>query len=141
MPDPTTSNVLLAVPTRGSDSGVWDTPVNGDFTALDGMLGGQQALSLSSATTITLSMPATGTVAAAAGPNQSQNACVKLSGTLTGNAVLKVTMPRRYLFDSTLLVVATSYVQITPASGTGNSVGLPPGEITEVWFDGTNCSL
>ena len=141
MADPTTSNVLLAVPTHASDTDAWDVPVNGDFTALDGMLGGQQTLALSSATTITLSMPATGTVSAVAGPNQSQNACIKLSGTLTGNAVIKVTMPKKYKFDTTLLNVATSYVQISPVSGGGNSVGLPPGELTEVWFDGTNVSL
>ncbi len=141
MPDPTTSNVLLAIPTRGSDSGVWDTPVNGDFTALDGMLGGQATLSLSSATTLALSLPATGTVSAAAGPNQSQNACIKLTGNLSGTTTLQVTMPRRYLFDTTGLTVGTSVVVVAPATGTGNAVGLPPGELTMVWFDGTNCTL
>src|SRR5690242_4577031 len=126
MSDPTTSNILLAVPTRGSDSGTWDVPVNGDFTALDGILGGNTTLALSAATTITLSVPATGTVAASAGPNQSQNAVVKFTGTLAGNAVINLTLPRTYIFDNQC-TVGTSYIQIAPASGTGTKVGLPPG--------------
>lgn len=137
MPDPTSSNILLAEPTRGSDSGTWDTPVNGNFTALDGILGGNTSLALSSATTITLSVPATGTVSASAGPNQSQNAVVKFTGTLTGNAVINLTLPRTYIFDNQC-TVGTSYIQIAPASGTGTKVGLPPGQKTRVAFDGTN---
>ncbi len=137
MPDPTSSNILLAEPTRGSDVGTWDTPVNGNFTALDGILGGNTTIALAAATTLTLSVPATGTVAASAGPNQSQNAVVKFTGTLTGNAVISLTLPRTYIFDNQC-TVATSYIQIAPASGTGTRVCLPPGEKTEVTFDGTN---
>jgi microcystin-dependent protein len=137
MADPTTSNVLLAVPTRGSDSGTWDVPLNGNASALDGMFGGNATLALSAATTLTLSVPATGTVSAGAGPNQSQNAVLKLTGTLTGNAVINLTLPRIYVFDNQC-TVATSYVQIAPASGTGTKVGLPPGQKTRVAFDGTN---
>jgi microcystin-dependent protein len=141
MADPTTSNILLAIPTRGSDSGQWDTPVNGDFTALDGILGGNVSIALAAATTLLLTVPATGSVSPTAGPNQSQNALIKFSGTLTGNAVIQVTLPRIYTFDTTALTVATSYVQVAPASGTGTAVGLPPGEVTRVSYDGTNVKL
>ncbi len=137
MADPTTSNILLAIPTRGSDVGVWDTPVNGDFTALDGILGGNATISLSVATTLLLSVPATGTVSAVAGPNQSQNAVIKFTGTLAGNAVVQLTLPRTYIFDNQC-TVATSYIQIAPASGTGTKIGLPPGQKTRVAYDGTN---
>lgn len=137
MPDPTTSNVLLAVPTRGSDSGTWDTPVNGDFTALDGMLGGNASIALSAATTLALTTPATGTVSASAGPNQSQNAVIKLTGTLTGAVVIQLTLPRTYIFDNQC-TVGTTYVQIAPVTGTGTKVGLPPGQKTRINFDGTN---
>lgn len=105
------------------------------------MLGGAVSIALAAATTLLLTVPATGSVSASAGPNQSQNAIVKFSGTLTGNAVVQVTLPRIYTFDTTGLTVATSYVQIAPASGTGTKVGLPPGEFTRVAFDGTNVSL
>ncbi len=137
MADPTTSNILLAVPTRGSDVGTWDLPINGDMTALDGILGGNATISLSAATTLALSVPSTGTVSAGAGPNQSQNAVVKFTGTLVGNAVIQLTLPRRYVFDNQC-TVGTSYIQIAPASGTGTAIGLPPGEKTEVAYDGTN---
>lgn len=137
MADPTTSNILLSIPVRGTQVGVWDVPVNGDFTALDGILGGNTTITLSVATTLALSVPATGTVAASAGPNQSQNAVVKFTGTLTGNAVINLTLPRVYVFDNQC-TVGTSYIQISPASGTGTKVGLPPGQKTRVNFDGTN---
>ena len=137
MADPTTSNILLAIPARGSDVGTWDLPVNGDFTALDGILGGNATISLSAATTLALTVPATGTVSAVAGPNQSQNAVIKFTGTLVGNAVIQLTLPRTYIFDNQC-TVATSYIQIAPASGTGTAIGLPPGQKTRVAYDGTN---
>lgn len=127
----------MLAPLRGSNVGVWDVPVNSDWTALDGLIGGNTTISLSSATTLLLSVPATGSVTPSAGPNQSQNAVIKLSGTLTGNAILLLTLPRLYVIDNQC-VVGTSYVQIAPASGTGTAVGLSPGKKTMVAFDGTN---
>lgn len=136
MVDPTTVNKLLAVPSRGSNVGVWDTPVNADFTALDGMLGGVASITLASATTITLSI-ATGSVTPSAGPTQSQNAMLKFTGTLTGNCIIKFTLPGFYIIDNRC-VVGTSYLQLSPSSGTGNSIGAPDGQKTWVFFDGTD---
>jgi len=136
MVDPTTINKLLAVPTRGSDVGTWDVPVNGDFTAIDGMLGGFASIALSSATTITLSTPS-GSVSAGAGPTQSQNALLKFSGTLTGNCIINFTLPGFYIIDNRC-TVGTSYIKLSPASGTGNSIGAPDGQKTWIFFDGTD---
>lgn len=137
MPDPTSSNILLLEPTRGSDSGTWDTPVNANMSALDGIIGGQATLALSASTTITLSTPATGTVSPVAGPNQSQNGVIKLTGTLTGPIAILLTLPREYVFDNQC-TVGTTYVQVRPSAGTGTAVGLPPGQKTHLWFDGIN---
>lgn len=138
MPDPTTVNKLLAVPTRGSDAGTWDLPVNGDFTALDGMLGGSQIISLSTGTTFSLSAPA-GAVTPGAGPNQAQNFMLQFSGTLTGNAIITLPLPGHY-FVLNNCTVATSYIQFR-AVGTGLLTGIPDGRPVKVWCDGVNVGL
>ena len=48
MVDPTTANIGLAVPTRGSDTGTWDTPVNGNFNIIDPSIGGILTIGLNS---------------------------------------------------------------------------------------------
>lgn len=131
---------MLLAPLRGSNVGVWDVPVNADWTALDGILGGNATISLSAATTLALSVPATGSVTPGAGPNQSQNNIIVFSGTLTGNCIIQLTLPRSYAFDNQC-TVGTSYIQIAPSSGTGTAVGLPPGEVSQVIYDGTNIKI
>ena len=139
MSDPTTSNKLFATPSRGSDSGVWDLPVNGNSNALDGILGGVAALSFTSATTVLLTVPSTGSVSAGAGPNQSENALLKFTGTLTGNIVVQFTLPGFYIVHNQC-TVGSFFVQLQPAAGTGggNAVGAPPGRKIHVFYDGTS---
>jgi microcystin-dependent protein len=137
MADPTTGNKLLAIPTRGSDSGTWDLPVNSNSNGLDGMLGGAASLSFSGATTVLLTTPSTGTVGAVAGPNQSQNALLIFTGTLTGTATVQFTLPGFYIVHNRCLV-GNFCVTLSPASGTGNVIGVPPGTKQYVFFDGTN---
>ncbi len=139
MADPTTSNKLFATPTRGADSGVWDTPVNGNSSALDGILGGAASLAFTSATTVLLTVPSTGSVSAGAGPSQSQNALLKFTGTLTGNIVVQFTLPGFYIVHNQC-TVGSFFVQLQPAAGTGggNAVGAPPGRKIHVFYDGTS---
>src|SRR5882672_11957828 len=99
MPDPVEPLKQLAIPSRGSDVGTWDTPINNDMTAIAAMLGGFATLALSSATTITLSI-ATGSVTPGAGPVQSQNALLRFSGTLTGTATIQFTLPGFYIVEN-----------------------------------------
>ena len=137
MPDPTTSNKLLAQPTRGSDSGVWDLPMNSNASALDGILGGVTTIALSSGTTILLTVPSTGSVSAGAGPNQSENALIKFTGSLTGNVAISFTLPGFYIVNNQC-IVGTSWLAAQPASGGGYVIGLPPGRKTHIFFDGTD---
>ena len=67
MADPQTGNIGLAIPLRGSDVGTWDIPVNGDFTAIDGMLGGVATVGLSNAP-VTLTSPYTSPAAPSPSP-------------------------------------------------------------------------
>src|ERR1700730_874438 len=138
MTEPTTPNIGLIVPNTGDLPGAWGTSaLNVNASALDGMLGGKATIALSSATTITLSVPS-GSITPGAGPNQSQNALLKFTGTLSGNAVIKFTMPGKYIVDNRCAVGTSFAVQLAPATGTGNTIGAPPGRKCDVFFDGTD---
>lgn len=137
MSDPTTINKVLATPTRGSDSGTWDVPVNNNAIALDGMLGGFTNIALSAATSFALTTPS-GSVSAGAGPNQSQNALIRFSGTLTGNVTVQFTLPGYYVIENLCGGTPNFYVQLAPSAGTGNAVGAVPFKKCHVFFDGTS---
>lgn len=134
MADPQTVNLLLSIPVRGSNVGVWDSPVNGDFNSLDGWIGGAVSISLSGSN-VTLTKP-TGTASPGGGPTQAENAILKLTGTLSGNVVLTLPLPGKYIVKNSCTVGAF-YVQAR-ALGTGNLIGLPDGRAVTVWNDGTD---
>ena len=135
MPEPTTPNTI--VPLTGDLVGAWGTAaLNPNFLAIDGMLCGVQTLAFSSATTIALTT-ATGSITPSAGPFQSQNALLKLSGTLTGNVIIQFTQPGPYIIHNQC-IVGNFYVQLAPSSGTGNAIDAPPGEKVTVFFDGSS---
>lgn len=99
------------------------------------MFGGVLNLSLGAATTVTLSLPS-GSISVGAGPVQSQNALIKFTGTLSGNAVFTLGMPGRYVFHNAC-TVGNFYVKLA-SSGGGNACGLPPGQKVTMFHDGTN---
>lgn len=134
MADPTTINKLLSVPLRGTDVGTWDVPVNGDFTAIDGMLGGVLAIT-STGGSITLTTPS-GTISPGAGPTQAQNALLRFSGTLGSNLTITCPMPGLYVVEN--LCVVGSFGVVFGGSGGTLYVSCPPGQQVQVFCDGTN---
>jgi hypothetical protein len=123
MPDPVTGNVALAVPVRGTDTGTWDTPVNGNFTSIDSMFGGVCTLALSSAPVTLLT-------------SQAYCNIIRLTGTLTAN--IAITLPSIYKFW-TIDNQITNFLSFTTTlvSTSGASVlGVPP-ITTDVFYDGT----
>lgn len=135
MVDPQTVNVLLSVPTRGSNVGVWDTPVNGDFVAIDGLFGGVQNVALSSSN-VTLTSP-TGSPTPGGGPTQSQNGVVRFTGTLSANIVVTLPLPGFIIIENLTTYSATFVIQLR-AVGVGQVIGLPTGTALHVYNDGTN---
>lgn len=135
MTDPTTSNLLLAVPTRGSDSGTWDVPVNANSTALDGLLGGVQTISVTD-TDVTLTAP-TGTVTPSGGPYQSQNKILKFTGALTANVAITLPLPGEYTIQN----LTTGAYVLSFKAGSGNIVATPQGSVMHIWNDGTDVWL
>lgn len=134
--DPQTTNVLLSIPSHGTDVNTWDTPLNGDFTAIDGFLGGIQQIAVG-ASPITLTSPP-GTPTPGAGPTQAQNCVLRFSGTLTANVVVSLPLPGSYIIDNSS--TGNFLLTFTALSAPGGSqiVCIDQGDTQRVYCDGTN---
>lgn len=122
MSDPTTINLGLAVPTRGSDVGTWDVPLNGDMNIIDSKFGVVVPLGLSN-------VPVTLNAA------QYQSAVLRFSGALTANVT--VTLPAvslGYACEN----LCTGPWALVLTCGAGQNISIPPGECVDVYTDGTN---
>ena len=135
---PVTTNRSFCVPNTGDLTGAWGTTaVNPNFSYLDTILGGVTTLTPSGATTITLSIPPT--TGTSAGANyQSNNALIKFTGTLSGNATINFTLPGYYIVHNTCGSATSYYIKLAPSAGTGNAISAPPGRKTHVFYDGTD---
>lgn len=137
MVEPNTSNIGLIIPNDGSLSGTWGSAaINPDMVAIDGLFGGVVSVSLSSSP-VTLTSPA-GTISAAAGPTQSQNSIIKLTGTLSANVQVTLPLPGQQRIHN---LTTGNFVVTLRAVGSGAVVGIPQGEVTNVYNDGTNVYL
>lgn len=136
MVDPNTANIALAVPTRGSDPGTWDVPMNGNSNGLDGFIGGTGIISLSNAN-VTLTAPS-GAITPGAGPTQSQNRTLKFTGALTGNVAITLPLPGQYTIQN---LTTGNFVVTFNAASAGKIVSTPQGSIMQVWNDGTDVWL
>jgi microcystin-dependent protein len=136
MTEPISANKSFILPNTGDLPGAWGTSaLNPDFQTIDALFGGVTTITLSSATTLLLTVPATtgvwpGTL------SQSVNSLIKFTGAQSGAAIVQFTLPGYYIINNQC--TGTSYVQLAPASGTGNAVGAPPGQKIHVFFDGTD---
>lgn len=133
MVDPTTVNIALAVPTRGSDVGTWDVPVNGDFSSLDGHLGGVVTVGLTNAP-VTLTAPA-GSITPSPGPTQAENAVVRLTGTLTGDVQVTLPLPGPIIIEN---LTTGNFVVTFRAVGSGEIIATQQGTRTSIYNDGSN---
>lgn len=116
----------LEQPARGSNVGVWDTPVNNNTGIIDAALGQTATVSVSA-----------GSVVLAA--NQFQCSQIVLSSTLLAN--ITVTFPTSFTGPYTIAHTATgsSLFTITLQTTAGGQVICAmPGEVFDVFNDGTN---
>lgn len=135
MADPQTVNTGLAVPTRGSDPGTWDVPLNGDFTILDGFLGGVLSVSAAGSSPITLTSPAGFTPTPSGGPTQSQNGVLRFTGILTGNVQVTLPLPGYVIIEN---LTTGAFVLSFRAIGSGEVIGIEQGSTRHIYNDGTN---
>ncbi len=96
MPDPQTSNLDLYQPTRGSDVGTWDTPLNANATQLDTVLGGVTSIAL---TNINVTLSAA----------QYNCGFINLTGGLTGNVVLTFPAKGRFYIVNNQCTASLGY--------------------------------
>lgn len=126
MPDPLTTNKSLAQPTRGSDVGTWDTPMNANSGIIDNSFGGAAVLALSNSNVVLSSA-------------QYQCFYIGLNGTLSANVTL--TFPGGigsfYVISNACITTASSFTVTmqTTASG-GGVIGIPPSQTTHVGISG-----
>jgi hypothetical protein len=144
MADPQTTNRGFYAPTRGSDSGVWDLPINANSSAYDSMFSNVSTLTLGSAN-VTLSVPPN-SGASWAGPYQSQSALINMTGTITTNLTITIPCAGFFLFWNQCLSSSGIYAgsintafNITLASAApGSVIGARPGRPFWVFCDGVN---
>jgi hypothetical protein len=115
----------MFVPLRGADVGTWDIPMNGNFNALDFMLGG-----------VTTYTPTNAPITMAS--TAAQAAIIRLTGTLTGNvAITMANIFKFWTIDNQLTNASSGFVVTFVSTSGSQQVGAPPGS-QDIYYDGTN---
>lgn len=126
MVDPVTSNKGLAIPLRGSNVGVWDTPMDGNFSILDNSLGGTATVALTNANVILSSA-------------QYQCVFVNFTGALSANVA--ITFPNVGSFYTVQNRTSNSsafQVTLQTTVAGGEAILCPPYEPFDIMTDATN---
>ena len=135
MTEPTTVNTGLIVPNTGDLPGTWGAnAINPDLSAIDGFIGGVQVVSVTNSP-ITLTSPASFTPTPSAGPTQSQNAVLRVTGTLTGNVQITLPLPGYMIVEN---LTTGAFVVTLRAVGSGEVIGIEQSSIVHVYNDGSN---
>lgn len=124
-----TTNKNLNTPANGADIDTWDVPMNANFNMIDAAFGGVTLLNVTS-------LSGTETLTA----TQYIPPIVEISGTLT--AAVTYELPSGVGGIWTIANAATGAFNVIWASAAGGTyVILAPGEITQVFCDGTNVGI
>lgn len=116
-----TTNIALSTPAHGASVDTWDQdPVNNNSNILDACFG--SVLSLS-ATSTTL------------GATNAQKAVLKFTGTIASNVTCTIAS---IIKTWTVLNNTSGNFNIVLSTGTGNAIGVPPGEPIDVFSDGSS---
>jgi hypothetical protein len=117
-----TANKALIKPDNNSYSGHWNVPVNADWDIIDTAFGGTYTVSLTNAN-VTLTQANT------------QNACIKLTGTLTGNVTIyfPASVSGYYLVNNA--TTGSFTVTLAYTGGAGPTLATRQGVFNFVWVD------
>lgn len=135
MSDPATSNVGLYQPSRGSDPGTWDSPVNANTGAADSLASNVAIIPLTNVN-VTLSTPPN-SGASWSGPYQSQSAVLRFTGALSGHCGVVLPRPGFWIIEN----LCTGNFLVVPQSivgGAGQLICAPPNQAIQIYCDGTN---
>lgn len=133
MVGPFTPNAGFIVPNTGDLVDTWgEDALNPDYVAIDGMLCGVQSISLSNVP-VTLTSEAGFTATPGAGPTQSQNRVLRLSGTLSADVTITLPIPASYVVEN--LTTGNFDVILRGVTAT-EVIAVPQGEQVNVYNDG-----
>lgn len=121
-----TANKNLEQVARGADVGTWDTPTNSNWGIVDQSFGGLATVALTNSPVIL-------------SPTQYQCAFINFTGAISAN--IAITLPAVGSFYTIQNLTTNSsafYVTMGTTAAGGQQIGLPPGEATEIFTDGTN---
>lgn len=138
MSDPTTTNILLAIPTHGSDVNTWDVPINANSAALDGFFGGLVTIGVTSGTSFGLTAPA-GSVTPVPGPTQSQNAILRFTGAISSSVQAVLPLPGYYIVDNRC--TGAGLLTISSSGTPGQIICIPPGGVQHIYNSGTEVNF
>lgn len=119
---PSTTNKIYEVPTHGTQVDTWDVPLNSNFSIIDKNFGGVLTKGLTNVP-VTLSA------------SEQQNGIIRFTGTLTGNVAVTFSALGSYF---TIDNRTTGAFTVTLTTGGGELIGVPQGEATQVFVDGSN---
>ena len=126
MPSSFTASLRFEAQFTGENINVWGVKLDNTFARMDDAIAGFTSITI--AGDYTLQSATDNTVS-----DEARRAHLKLIGTPANNFATTIpSVPKSYWFWNATLKVAT----ITTGSGT--TVGIDPGDITQVWCDGTN---
>lgn len=129
MTEPVTTNKQFTVPNTGDLPNAWGPPVNGNFTALDALLGSTASLTVASGSyTLTTS--------------QAQNLRISLSGTLTANVTIVIPQFAGFFYFHDLTNrTAAGYTITVTTNASGQRTQNLPYRLAHVFTDGANVWL
>ena len=123
MVDPTTANRGLAQPTRGSDVGTWDVPVNGNMGLLDTIVGGITSIATTGGATVL-------------SPAQLACGTITVTGALGSAASMNFPGGQGWW---TIQNLTTGGFPLQALAGTGAEIiAIPPGEIIDIQVNGNS---
>jgi hypothetical protein len=122
----TTANKFLEQPARGSNVGVWDTPVNGNTGIIDNSFGGVATIALGGSPVVLSS---------------AQYQCVFLvfNGALSANVAVTFPAVGSFYTIQNLCTASSAFIVTAKTTAGGSQqIGLPFGEACDVFTDGSN---
>jgi len=138
MVEPTSPNIGLIEPNTGDLSGLWGSQaLNPNFSTLDGYQAGVLSLGFAGGESTTLTVPSGFTATPGAGPVQSQNALIRITGALAANSTIVFPTPGYYIVENQCTNTATRAI-ILIGSAAGKQIGAPPNRKCHVFYDGTD---
>lgn len=126
MPDPTTQRGLI-IPSHGADVDAWDVPLNANSTRIDQLFGAVLAVGTTGGQTdLTV--------------DQCANGVIRVSGTLTSGALLRIPGLSAYFIVENL-TTGNFTLQFSTLAGAGQVIAVDRGATVTIYSDGTNCKF